>query len=127
MPTNIFPVSRIQIWAFPYELVPLVLSPKKVPSSDCLVFRDTRDDYNSPDYCGNCFSIKAGLIHCTECIVMKYCGKECQTELRVSHKVPRKANQGLPKASQEGEGFYFTFTFTFLVFVCCGTVYTYTE
>ena len=48
-------------------VVPLLLSPKKEPSSDCLVFRDTSDEYNSPDYCGNFFFYrKADLIHCTD-------------------------------------------------------------
>ena len=35
--------------------VPLVSSPEREQSLDCFVFRDTTDDYNSPDYCGNCF------------------------------------------------------------------------
>ena len=65
--------------------VPLVLSPQRGQSLDCFVFRDTTDDYNSPNYCGNCFTMKPDLKRSTGCSFMKYCSKDCQVEHWGSH------------------------------------------
>ena len=77
--------------------VPLVSSPEREQSLDCFVFRDTTDDYNSPDYCGNCFIRKADLKRCTGCSFVKYCNKDCQVEHWGSHKVLCRAIKGLQK------------------------------
>ena len=42
-----------------YPEVPVVSSPEKEPSLDCFVLRDTTDDNNCPDNCGNCHTIKS--------------------------------------------------------------------
>ena len=68
-------------------VVPVVSSPERKPSLDCFVFRDTTDDDNSPDYCGNCMNKKVELRRCTGCKFMKYCSKDCQEKHWASHKV----------------------------------------
>ena len=53
------------------SVVPVVSSPERETSLDCLDFRDTTDDYNSPDYCGNCMNKKVELRRCTGCKFME--------------------------------------------------------
>ena len=77
--------------------VPLVSSPEREQSLDSFVFQDTTDDYNSPDYCGNCFIRKADLKRCTGCSFVQYCSKDCQVEHWGSHKVLCRAIKGLQK------------------------------
>ena len=75
----------------------LVSSPEREQSLDCFVFRDTTDDTNSPDYCGNCFIRKADLKRCTGCSFVKYCSRDCQVEHWGSHRVLCRAIKGLKK------------------------------
>ena len=63
-------------------VVPVVSSPEREPCLDCLVFRDTTDDYNSPDYCGNCMNKKVEFRRCTDCKFISIAAKIVKENIR---------------------------------------------